>query len=184
MRNILLILFLSAITISTVAQKGSTLLYGNFTYQYLENHIYGSGQGSNLSINPGIGYGLSNQWTAGLNLAFGLFKNNSEEAYTYGAGPFIRYTHPLSEIFSVFAQFETLYAIEESQSGYESKKLYAGLFPAVEMNIKNGFALNLGFGGIGFTRFITTGVPGNTNTLGVQFGSGMNFGVSKRFGRK
>ena len=184
MRKVLLILFLTAINIPTVAQKGSTLLYGNLYYQYFENSPYGLGVGSNLSINPGVGYAFSNRWTAGLNVSFGFMNNNNLHHRSYHGGPFVRYTHPLSEIFSVYGQFETSYGIYKDEGSEDGNIFFAGLFPAVELNIKNGFALNFSFGGINYIRTTTSGLAGIGTSFTVHFGSGLNFGVSKRFSRK
>ena len=176
MRKLLLILFLSALTTPALAQKGSTLLYGSLQY------VYESAQGgsSSFSINPGIGYGLSGKWTAGLNIDFS--QNNNFDYTTFGAGPFVRYTHPLSEIFSVFSQFYGSYGLSD-QNGLKGNTIHIGLFPAVEMNVKNMFALKFGFGGIAFTKISSEGMPFDFNSFNFSFGSGLSFGVSKRFGR-
>ena len=182
MRKYLLIVLLSAVTLPAIAQKGSTLLYGSLGYQYMENSPFG-GSGSIFSINPGIGYGLSDRWTAGVNLTFRLY-NGHYESTSFGAGPFVRYTRPLSEMFSVFGQFDAGYSIEKVEGNQQTKTLTMALFPAIEMNIKNGFALNFSMGGLDFTSGSSAGIPGSSKSFSIQFGSSANFGVSKRFGVK
>jgi hypothetical protein len=179
MRKTLFILFLSAITIPTIAQKGTTLLYGTVTYYDASPLL---GDGSILSINPGIGFGFSDKWTAGLNVIFGKV-NASYEATSYGGGPFVRYTHPLSDMFSVFTQFETSYSIQDISSQGKNKVLRFAFFPAIEMNIKNGFALNFSLGSIDYSNYSFENDE-DSNAFNLALGSGLSVGVSKRFGRK
>ncbi|HRO69535.1 MAG TPA: hypothetical protein PK951_04120, partial [Chitinophagaceae bacterium] len=69
-------------------------------------------------------------------------------------------------------------------SGGKTNGFGVEVFPAVALNVHNGFALNFSFGSIGFESTKAKGVDGSNNDLWLNFGQQVNFGVSKNFGGK
>ena len=66
-------------------------------------------------------------------------------------------------------------------AGVKSNGFETTIFPAIGVNLKNGFALNFNFGSLGF---MTGKVKGEkkSSSFGLNFGSGAGFGISKNFG--
>jgi hypothetical protein len=136
------------------------------------------------TFSPGIGYQVAERWTAGLNLTYGKFKAAYRSTTTYGGGPFVRYTHPIYGIFSVFGQLEGSYIIQDYSANPTYKETRIALFPAIEMNMRKGFALNFGLGGLQFSSNRIEGRSGSYSSFDIYFGSNASVGVSKRFGGK
>ena len=158
---ILALLIAGTITTVNAQEPKSILLYGDLnladgTDATLFKTI-------NWDANFGIGYQFNQYWTLGANIAYGQnaqrdsAANKNTENY-YKIGPFVRYSHYLnnSNIFFWFAQFEMSY-----EGGYHTNSagdpsynkhtgLYAGLYPALGMNLCKGLCLNFGIGGINY----------------------------------
>ena len=184
MRKHLLFSILLFVSVAVFAQQGSTLVYGNFYYQRSKSKMDAGGDATwSWSLSPGIGYQVAPKWTAGLNLVYGEFKNASKTT-TIGAGPFVRYTASLSDIFSIFGQLEGGYTVHDRKDNPNYSTFRMSLFPAIEMNLKNGFALNFGMGAIDYTSSRSDDLLGNYNTFSISLGSAATVGVSKRFGGK
>jgi hypothetical protein len=183
------------------AQKGSYLLYGNVGFSASSDSL--TTKSDSYNFNPGIGYQYNDNWTLGLNIAIGGSRQevvvgnvptgNYNTSSSFNIGPFLRYAYPISNIFSIYGQLdlsylsgkETPYALDEgSYSGFG-----ADFFPALGVNIKNGFALNLSFGGISYQTksykgdfYSNTGISNSASQFAVSFGQGATFGISKNFG--
>lgn len=99
---------------------------------------------------------------------------------SFGAGPFIRYAYPLSDIFAVYGQFNANF-LSGKTAGVKSNGFQGTLFPAIGVNLKNGFALNFNFGSLGFGSNKVKGSDAATN-FGLSFGSGAGFVISKNVG--
>lgn len=180
------------------AQKGTTLLYGNFDMATMKDY-------SQVGFNPGIGFGFGQNWTVGANLGVYAAKN---EHPGFQAGPFLRYTKKLSEVFSLIGQVNVGYSnVGGVFAGVsaDAKSATSGLFgnlPSVEgtgfgnytaiganvtpmifINVKNGFGVNINFGGIGYENGKYKGEDGQ-GVFGVTFGRGAGLGISKTFGGK
>ena len=173
---------LLGIVFTASAQKNSLLVYGNL--DVLSNKDAAGMKSKTFSLSPGVGYQFTDHWTSGINLALGSSKYGSPQMKTslFGAGPFIRYAYPLSDIFTVYGQLNTN-VISEKNNGVKSNGFQASLFPAIGVNLKNGFALNFNFGNLGFGSNKVKGAEAATN-FGLSFGSGAGFGISKNFGLK
>jgi len=190
-KTILSLMLMAGITTAALAQEGSVLVYGNAGLS--SNKIADDSKSSSYSILPGIGYQFSENWTAGL--SFGVYGSRSEFGTTvnknngFSVGPFVRYTHKISDLFSLFGQADVNYNSSKSTSfGDPSTTVNGfnvGIIPAVQMNVKNGFALNFGFGGIeyGSSKVDAPGVH-SFNSFNLTFGQQVNFGISKNFGGK
>jgi hypothetical protein len=172
---------LFAFVFGAQAQKNTLLVYGNLD---VLSDKEGSVKNSTFSISPGIGYQFTDNWTAGLNLAAGNTKYGVAGVKTssFGVGPFIRYAYPLSDIFAVYGQFNAN-VLSGKTAGLKSNGFQGTLFPAIGVNLKNGFALNFNFGSLGFGSNKVKGMEKTTN-FGLSFGSGAGFGISKNFGLK
>ena len=180
-------LLLAGFAFAGHAQKGSVLLYGNVgisTTKEADDDKY-----TTFQLNPGVGYQFTDNWTAGVNLNYGYNKANpsgpgaSTTSKNYGAGLFARYTKPLGGIFSLFGQANAGY-VGTDFGGNKTNGFGIEVFPAVALNVHNGFALNFSFGSIGFESTKAKGVDGSNNDLWLNFGQQVNFGVSKNFGGK
>jgi len=192
---ILAALILLSLAKTTNAQQGSILLYGNLGFSSTSS-TEGSNttKGTNFSIMPGVGYQFNDKWTTGLNI--GIISNSttpnggtSSTTSTFNIGPFLRYTKPLSNIFSVYGQLDlgytsTSYPTVDGVSTPSLSGFAASVWPAIAINVNNGFALNFAFGAISYSSNSQTvsGTKNSSNSFGISFGSGASFGVSKNFG--
>lgn len=183
MKKLLLAAFVFATAaFSAKAQQGSVLLYGNVGLQTQNQHSDG-GKQTNFSIAPGVGYQFNKNWTVGVDLGYSTSKTGDSKALnTFSAGPFIRYSYPLSDIFSIYGQLGAGYK-GEKQDTYKASGVYAYVVPAVAINVKNGFALNFSIGGVSFDNMKPKGGDA-ASSFGLTFGQGFTFGVSKNFGGK
>ncbi|UAY52933.1 porin family protein [Ferruginibacter albus] len=164
-------LILMSAAFSANAQKGSILLYGNVGFTSTTPPV-GDGTTS-FNLTPGIGYQFNDNWTAGLNFNV---ETVTDQPTVFGVGPFIRYAKPLSDIFSVYGQFDATYtSYGNSVNGFGAK-----IWPAIGVNVHNGLALNFGFGSLGYSSVGASGAK--SSTFGLSFGSGATFGISKNFG--
>jgi hypothetical protein len=181
MRRILFTLFLVFVCFLGFAQKGSVLVYGNLGYSSEKNSVDGStGTTKTFGFSPGVGYQVADKWTLGLNLGYQKYRSG----YTsnkYSAGPFLRYTKQISELFSFFAQIQATYSINDFSADPTSTSINVDAFPAIELNLGKGFALNFNFGGIGYESIKVKGKSGSYDRLNLNIGSGAGFGISKRF---
>jgi hypothetical protein len=176
------------------AQTGSVLVGGDVDYS--SQKVKGTDFKSNsFSFNPYVGYQFNNNWTAGVVAALNSAKSENgvteNKQSSYAAGPFVRYTQPLSNIFSVYGQLEGLFGSYKTKSTTgnvttttaEGNSLAVNLFPAVFINLKNNFGLNFNVGGISYGS--DNPKSGNTtNTFNVNFGKTASIGISKNFGGK
>jgi hypothetical protein len=194
----LLFAFFATISLGTAfAQKGTVLLGGSISISSLKTpQSSGDNKTTDVSFDPLIGYQFTDNLTAGVLVSVSSEKETTAAPYNYetkttgfAGGPFIRYTHKISETFSVFGQLQGLFgSIKETNTtppnpASETKNsfLNVGLFPAVFINLKNNFGLNFSFGGLGFTSFKPDEGKASTS-IGFNFGQVANIGISKNFG--
>jgi len=205
MKKAVLILFvLMSLAKISEAQKGSWLLYGNAGFGSSSDSF--DFKSNAYTISPGIGYQFKDRWTAGLNFSFGGTRNeipaspevpsgNYDETSFFNVGPFLRYSYPISDIFSIYGQAEVSYLSGNitpyGLDGGSYTGFGADFFPAIGVNIKNGFALNLSFGGISYQtksykgQYYSNQIPSAANSasqFAITFGQGATFGISKNFG--
>lgn len=189
-KTILSTIILLSLAVGTQAQTGSILLYGNIGITSSNNSDNFSASKETTSLlNLGVGYQLNSNWTAGLNFEYTNY-NADGVTEAYIIDPFIRYAKPISSIFSIYGQFQAGYAhssISPNPNDDRAGGFNAQIFPAIFINIKNGFGLNLNFGGIQYislTEKDNTGLSATNKTFSFTFGQGVNFGISKNFGGK
>ena len=140
---------------------------------------------TNLSLNPTVGYQFNENWTAGVKAEIGSSKYTSNtnvvsKSSSIGVGPFVRYTKTLSNIFSLYGQLEGMFGTNKSNGTKTSTSTNVNLFPAVYVNVKNGFGLSFSFGGLGYSSNKPTGGKA-TNSFGINFGQTANIGIQKNF---
>lgn len=174
------------------AQPGSILAFGNVGITTVKNTD--KSNDVNWNVNPGIGYQFDKHWTVGLVGGYasqGSKPENGKWSSTkdWNIGAFGRYTMPLGSIFAVYGQLEAGY--QNEHSSFDGKKVdnsnlngfYAAFAPAIGVNVYKGFALNFGFGGLGFNT-LKSEVSGSNaqSTFNLTFGQQVNIGISKNFG--
>ncbi|RYD79694.1 MAG: porin family protein [Sphingobacteriales bacterium] len=169
----------------TKAQTGTVLVGGNVGIETNSNDQ------SVIEFNPFVGYQFNNNWTAGVAAKINSQKEETslgdEKTNIIGVGPFVRYTHNISNIFSVFGQLEGYYVSAKNKLGNstqaEANGVAVNLFPAVFINVKNGFGLNFDFGGVTYGSIKPKGGSAE-NSFAFNFGKNINIGISKNFGGK
>ncbi|SEI98969.1 Outer membrane protein beta-barrel domain-containing protein [Dyadobacter koreensis] len=180
MKKFLFSFILAMAGLSGYAQRNSILVYGNLGIN--SSKTASDIKTSSFSFSPGVGYQWDDHWTGGVNFQTTSGKTGSPEIKTtsFGAGPFVRYAYPLSDIFAVYGQLNTSF-LSGKTSGVKMAGFESTLFPAIGVNLKNGFALNFNFGSLGFATGKVKGEK-NSSSFGLNFGSGAGFGISKNFG--
>ncbi len=189
MKGILLAgLMMAGLAVTANAQNGSVLVYGNLSVN--TNKSATDVKQTSFQFMPGIGYQFNDNWTAGANIGIGSYKYTpvtgaSTTTNTFAAGPFLRYTQPLSNIFSVFGQLDATFGNSKTNNGgTESNSFNLGITPYAAINLKNNFALNFSFGGLSYETNKVKGASKSSNSFGLTFGQGASFGISKNFGGK
>jgi len=191
MKKFILGLIASASIMTANAQAGSWLLYGNVSVKAdsLASTIW--------SFSPGLGYQFNDNWTVGINVSWsqgtlGLTSaGNPDVLNTYWGGPFVRYTHSISNIFYCYTQLDLSYMGQyetpgSSPSINKGTGFGANITPALGVNVGKGCALNFSIGSLGYSTMSITpadGVPSVTSSMfGLSFGKVMTIGFSKNFG--
>ncbi len=191
---ILALLVAGTITTANAQEPKSLLLYGDVNFNNVTDATLF--QTILWDANIGLGYQFNQHWTLGGNICWGQNATNDSAAYKstenyYRIGPFARYSNYLnnSNIFFWYAQFDLAY-----EGGYHTNSngdpaynkhtgLYAGLYPALGLNVCNGLCLNFGIGGISYQtdKSQNTEAVYSTNTFNFTFGHMVNVGLSKNF---
>jgi hypothetical protein len=165
----------------------------------------GSENAKTFLFSPKVGYQFNDHFTVGIEAIIG--SNNSTSltqintqtgpTFTYvdnknttlNLGGFLRYTKSLSGAFSAYADLSagmlsgkstiTLYGLagDNKYTGF-----YAGINPAVAIDLKNHLWLNFSVGGLNYnTRKADFQGAVATSTFDFNFGKQINIGVSKNF---
>lgn len=187
----------SIIFINAGAQKNTILVGGDFLYQSQSNDIQSSNQNqkiNDVAINPVFGYQFTENITAGMVLGLAFSKTDNittiQKSNFFNAGPFIRYTKKLSEIFFLYGQFEVRAGTGENSFTYNNNfgtstsqkfsQIEISAFPALFLNIHKGFGLNFMIGGIAYETYKPKGEKAS-NAFGLTFGRTLGIGISKNF---
>ena len=195
MKKMLLILALSVFGFAN-AQKGTILVGGNISYnsEKIDRELSPTKTDA-LAFSPKVGYQFHENWTVGTEFSLTYSKSTSDlsegKYNAYKVGAFLRYTVPLNETFSVFADLGIGYQNQKDKN-YESGSLlstnegngiYAGITPALFINMKKGFGLNFSIGGLGYEtlNYNISGDDVDYSKFSVNFGKTVNIGVSKNF---
>jgi hypothetical protein len=165
----------------------------------------GSENANTFLFSPKVGYQFNDHFTVGIESTIGSNKSTrlsqvltgTELALTYidykkttlNLGGFLRYTKSLGGAFSAYADLSvgmlsgkstsTLYglAMDNKYTGF-----YAGINPAVSIDLKNSLWLNFSVGGLNYnTRKADFEAAVATSTFDFNFGKQINIGISKNF---
>jgi opacity protein-like surface antigen len=190
------ILVMAALAICSFAnaQKGTILVGGNIGYASDKTEFQFSETKTNtFSFSPKVGYQFNDNWTVGgeFTVSSSTDENAAREVKNNGfrAGAFVRYSVPLSQTFSVFADMGAgfqnaktkVYGSDNSYSKMKADGMYVGITPALFINMKKGFGLNFSIGGLGYETMNVENNGGDNSRFYFNFGQTFNIGVSKNF---
>jgi len=198
MKKTLLILALAMFSFAN-AQKGTVLVLGNVGFS--SEKINSSGNEatqSSFGIFSKVGYQFTDNWTVGVQSSLSFANNVTDStnghSNNYGIGAFVRYSKPLSELFTIYTDLGTGFNFDKGTysngglSNFTSKSSGFGInvSPGLLINIKKGYGLNFGVGGLGYS----SNKLENSNVLNsvedskrfdFNFGQSFNVGISKNF---
>lgn len=190
------ILVMAALAICSFAnaQKGTILVGGNigYTSEKAEDQ-FGEDKTSTFSFSPKVGYQFHENWTVGgeFTVASSNDDNGTREIKNNGfkAGAFVRYSVPLSQTFSIFADmgagFQNIktkvYGPGNDFAKSKADGMYVGVTPALFINMKKGFGLNFSIGGLGYETLSYDNNGADVSSFYFNFGQTFNIGVSKNF---
>ena len=198
MKKMLLILALATFSFAN-AQKGTILVGGNIGFTSEKNENQGEERKSNsFGFSPKVGYQFHDNWTAGVEFALSSSKSTSSlnsigesesKFNVFKVGAFVRYSVPLSETFSVFADLVAGFQNQKNKdyingsltSESKADGLYAGITPALFINMKKGFGLNFSIGGLGYETLSFDTSDTDVSKFYFNFGKTVSIGVSKNF---
>jgi hypothetical protein len=204
MKKVLVIAALAVFSFAN-AQKGTILVAGSIGFSSEKTTLPNDDEEKTTGfyVIPKVGYQFNDNWTLGISGGIGTSKQentdtsgfvdvNSETKNTnIAVGPFVRYSRNISEIFGVYADLDAGYQsvkttfdpgmpfsaqIENKGSGF-----YAQIVPAIFINVKKSFGLNISFGGLGFDSVNYDNNGGDESSFGFNFGQTVNIGISKNF---
>lgn len=192
MKKLFTFSFLMISMVTVKAQSGTVLLGGDVSYSSTKGPSFGGDyKSNNVSFDPYVGYQFNDNWTAGIVAGILNAKQeqngNNQKQSSFNAGPFLRYTQNLSDIFSLYGQLEGRFgSVKTKNNGTtigESNNTAVNLYPAAFINLKNNFGLNFNFGGLSYSGTKPKGGDA-TNTFSINFGKVATIGISKNFGTK
>ncbi|TWP24021.1 porin family protein [Apibacter muscae] len=169
------------------AQKGSILLGGNIGYSHNETKFGDSKtQLDSYNWNPYLGVQIADNWTIAADVKFAKEDVDHDTSNkNTRIGGFIRYTQPLSETFSVYANVGAGWQeLKTTVSGTDAGKAdgyYIGFTPALFINFKNNFGLNFNIGGIEYSHLKQNKSDLKSSKFDLTFGNAFNIGISKNF---
>lgn len=197
MKKMLVVLALAMFSFAN-AQKGSILVMGSIEYD--SQKVSNSGtefKNSYFGFAPKVGYQFHQNWTAGIEAGVGTettkFVNNTERKdNNFSLGGFLRYSKPLNQTFSAYADLGVGY--QSTKTTTEAGALttttnkgdgfYIGVTPAIFINVNKGFGLNFNIGGLGYNTLNYDGNNGNGDNVknfAFTFGKAFSVGISKNF---
>lgn len=179
-------LVITVFALNSRAQKGSILVYG--TAGIRTHKEPNDDKTTKYSFNPGVGYQFSKNWTAGVMGGYGHEKFSREAAddiksSSYRAGGFARYTYLFNQIFSLFGQSD-IYYHGGKEDNINSNGFGIAVTPTVGINVSNGFALNISFGGLSYETSKIKDATESTKNFDADFGHNIGIGISKTFYKK
>ena len=202
------IFIIASILISgaAAAQKNSILLQGNLTYTStkVENSLNET-RTSEYSSEPMWGYQFSDHWTAGLAWSVGRervetttvsvgpdYQRQETKNTIYTIGAFVRYTLPLNDLFSVYADLQGGYlgsdyrttnddALGRATGKVKGDGFTASITPEFLINITRGYKLNFAFGTLGYRTVNFDQNGGSIDDFGLSFGHTVTIGISRNF---
>ncbi|WP_428230250.1 outer membrane beta-barrel protein [Flavobacterium sp.] len=193
MKKILLILALAMFSFAN-AQKGTILVGGNIGFSSEKSEYqFGEAKTNTFSFSPKVGYQFNDNWTVGgeFTVASSNDDNGTREIKdnNFKIGAFVRYSVPLSQTFSIFADMgagfqnakSKVYGPGNAYSKSKADGMYVGVTPALFINMKKGFGLNFSIGGLGYETLSYDNNGADYSKFYFNFGQTFNIGVSKNF---
>lgn len=205
MKKVLVIAALAMVSFAN-AQKGTILVAGNIGFS--SSKITAADDDENkvnsFEFSPKVGYQFNDNWTVGISGSVGTRKEENtsevdllgdvtseEKDNNFSVGPFVRYSKSITEIFGLYADLDAGYQSVKStfntglpeavDSEVKGNGVYARITPAIFINVKKGFGLNVSFGGLGFDSLNYDDNGGDRSNFGFNFGETINIGISKNF---
>ncbi|WP_337968398.1 outer membrane beta-barrel protein [uncultured Flavobacterium sp.] len=190
------ILVMAALAICSFAnaQKGTILVGGNIGYTSEKSEFqFGETTKNSFSFSPKVGYQFNDNWTVGGEFTVASAKNETGTTEiknnNFKIGAFVRYSVPLSQTFSIFADMgagfqNAKYKEYGPGNAYAKSKadgMYVGVTPALFINMKKGFGLNFSIGGLGYETLSYDNNGPDVSKFYFNFGQTFNIGVSKNF---
>ena len=176
-----------AFLVGVKAQPKTILVNGSVAFA---STTKGEKKDVGFGLLPAIGYQFDKHWTAGIQFDFEGGKQTTDGVKTskntgFGVAPYIRYTWPISSIFAIYLEGKSGFLNKKFEGlSPNEKRFFINVSPSVYMDIKNGFGLNLSFGGVEYNTMTPVGSTLKTKRLLMDFGQGASFGISKNFGTK
>jgi len=193
MKKILVIAALAICSFAN-AQKGTILVGGNIGYTSDKTEFQASERTvSEFSFSPKVGYQFHENWTVGGEFTVSSYNDDNgiteEKNNAFKLGAFVRYTMPLSQTFSVFADmgagFQNAkfkeYGPGNAFAKTKADGMYVGVTPALFINMKKGFGLNFSIGGLGYETLSYDNNGADVSSFYFNFGQTFNIGISKNF---
>lgn len=196
MKKMLVIAVLAMFSFANAQKKGSILVMGSFNYQ--SENVSNSGsetKNNNFGFSPKVGYQFHQNWTAGIEAGVSNSKqenvNNEYKSNNFSLGGFLRYSKPLNQTFSAYADLGVGFQNQKDtftnnlgRTINEGDGFYARVTPAIFINVNKGFGLNFNIGGLGYNTLNYDGNNGNGNNVkrfDISFGQAFSVGISKSF---
>jgi hypothetical protein len=205
MKKVFIILALAVFGFAN-AQKGTILVAGGIEANFNKSdNASVENKGTTVIFMPKVGYQATEHWTFGVDVRVsgsnnestnfnggGILQTNTTKSTSFYAGPFVRYTKPLTDIFSVYADmgfgFNSDKTTLENGNGFITNSsvtkgdgFSVGAKPAVFINIKKNFGLNFAIGGISYGNPDSANGTQHNSGFDVSFGRTFSIGVSKNF---
>lgn len=209
MKKTLIILALAMVSFAN-AQKGSILVMGSVGFDGTKQTTgFNEDKTSTFNFSPKVGYQFTDNWTFGIEASVEgskedqsnfnpntlLTTTTTDKITSIKVGPFVRYTKPLSELFSAYVDmgigFQSGKMTTETPSPVppfgtvsftqKGDGIYVGVTPAIFINVKKNFGLNVSIGGLGYETFNFSNNGGDNNHFYFNFGQTVNIGISKNF---
>ena len=189
MKKLLLSILAIGTIVSANAQKGSILVYGNIGITSGTDDA--KTKYSALQFNPGVGYQFDDMWTAGVTVRLNDSSITPDggskiKANSMGIGVFGRYSKPINNVFSFYAQLDVLSTSSKTDPSSDATSfsgMWIGVTPAISVHIPKWFEMNFSFGGLSYMTNKSKLSGANTaSELNFNFGQTVNIGISKNFG--
>ncbi|SNR67035.1 outer membrane beta-barrel protein [Flavobacterium sp. ov086] len=190
------ILVMAALAICSFAnaQKGTILVGGSIGFTSDKTEFqFGETKTNTFSFSPKVGYQFNDNWTVGGEFTVSSSKDDdgAREVKDNGfkVGAFVRYSVPLSQTFSVFADMgagfqnakRKVYGPGDAYGKSKADGMYVGITPALFINMKKGFGLNFSIGGLGYETMDVENNGGDNSSFYFNFGKTASIGISKNF---
>lgn len=196
MKKILVLLALVVFSFAN-AQKGSVLVMGSVSY-YSQNtsSTNGDDKQNTIIFQPKLGYQFHENWTAGVEADYSRVKQDfindtGRKDRVYSFGGFLRYTKPLNQTFSAYADLGVGYqnrkeitTLDTGRYYTDSDGIYASITPAIFIDVYKGLGLNFNIGGLNYNVMNYDGASGESSKIksfNFTLGQAFSVGISKNF---